>query len=250
MTFEGHGGGKATGARTSAPGAARPWALGLALALFTLFAAACTAPLPPQALGGPRTTGLHLVAPPAARETPEARPLMPLLSPDSPALQAARVVLEERARALDPLEREGVARVLARAESEYGLPVLMTLALIEQESSFDPDAVGPRGSVGLMQIKPFVGRHHAKRMGLPWREGYTLRDPVANVRIGCHYLARQMASFGSAQLALAAYNMGPARLRSRLAAGGDDTPLYVHRVLQRYHALRLRFGDPESGIGG
>ena len=211
---------------------------------------AAPAPPPPVAL---RPPSLPVTRPsPAPAFAAMALPAAPAppAAPPSASLRIARAALAPYEDRLAPKQQEDVARALDEAAREQGLPVLMLLALIDQESRFDPTAVGPRGSLGLMQVRPFVGRDVAQRSGLPWHGPRTLFDPVANVRIGARYLAEQLRAFGSAELALAAYNMGPARLRRLLDRGSDRKPLYVHRVLQGYHTLRIEYGDPETGIGG
>jgi soluble lytic murein transglycosylase len=192
-----------------------------------------------------------LVPAPAPALAPEAPPIPEGgAAPEPPGLVIAREVLAAHGERLDAEQQDAAARALLEAEHELGLPVLMMLALIDQESRFDPRAVGPRGSLGLMQVRPFVGRDLAYRWGIPWSGDRALFDPATNVRIGTAYLSEQLEVFGSSHLALAAYNLGPSRLRRRLARGQEEKPVYVHRVMQRYHELRLRYGDPETRIGG
>jgi soluble lytic murein transglycosylase len=161
-----------------------------------------------------------------------------------------RGVLATRAERLDEPAREQIAETLLDTERACGLPVLLLVALIEQESRFDPNARGPRGSLGLMQVRPFVGKAVAARIGLPWAGRETLLDPVANVRIGTRYLTEQLERFGSPELALAAYNMGPNRLARRLARGDQREPAFVGRVLREYEGMQREFAATETGIGG
>ncbi len=225
-------------------------ATALALTLLCGCAGLSPSSLPAVSLA-PRHAAVPDVPPPLlAVAAPEAAPVLDLVPPESPDLGLARSVLEARAPELDELEREGVARVLVSAEREQGLPVLMTLALIEQESTFRPRARSPRGALGLMQIRPFVGRDVARRHELPWHGERTLLDPVANVRIGTAFLAELREEFGTAELALAAYNIGPTRVRRRLAQGYSLEGPYVRKVMRSYDRLRDAFGVTETGIGG
>jgi hypothetical protein len=170
--------------------------------------------------------------------------------PEITALALARQVLAAEAPRLDDEQREQVARVLADAEQELGLEVMLVLALITQESRFDPRAVGPAGSLGLMQIHPFVGQDIAGRYGLPWAGDGTLLEPVHNVRLGTYYLAELIDMFGEPELALAAYNMGPYRVRRMLRQGGAPSLRFVDRVYEHYEVLQERFGKAETGWGG
>ncbi len=156
-------------------------------------------------------------------------------------LERVEVVLEERARRIGAADRARIAEELTRADLEHGLDALLLLALIDQESRYDPRARGPRGSLGLMQIRPFVGADVARRYGIPWGGPATLVDPVLNVRIGIAYLAEMRQMYGKDELALAAYNMGPYRVKRILANGREPRSRYAALVLDGYQALRQRF---------
>jgi soluble lytic murein transglycosylase-like protein len=172
--------------------------------------------------------------------------------PEITAIALAREVLAvEAGRRLSEEQREQVARVLADAEQSLEVEVLLVLALITQESRFDPRAVGPAGSLGLMQIRPWVGRDIAMRYGLPWKGDESLFEPAYNVRLGTYYFAEMMEMFGEPELALAAYNMGPYRVRRLLRQGRYGLhPAFVHRVFGHYDALFDRFRRSETGWGG
>jgi soluble lytic murein transglycosylase-like protein len=233
--------------------------LALAVGLLALVASACatTAPRAPGAdplYGTPRPTDTFLAAPPLglaeAPDAPAAVPILDSTTIESSSLFVAREILADRAPALDELQREGVARAVVRAEEQHGLPALLVLALIEQESHFRPKAVGPGGSLGLMQLMPKVAADLAARHGIPWQGLRTLTDPVKNVHLGVLYLAEMRDAFDDTHLAMAAYNIGPGAVKKRLARGLSCKGPYVHGVLQRFHSLRLVFGDPTTAIGG
>jgi hypothetical protein len=158
-------------------------------------------------------------------------------------------VLAEKGPELDALAREGVARALVRGERIHGLSVFLMLGVMEQESRFDPDARGPSGALGLMQVRPFVGRDVARRHRLPWYGDGTLRDPVHNVQIALTYMAELQKQFGTPELALAAYHIGPTRTRRRLTAGHSLKGPYVTRVLGRSQRMSGAF-DAETATGG
>ncbi len=157
-----------------------------------------------------------------------------------PGLGRAETILRERAPRLSLRERQAVAAELARG-AELGLDPLLLLALIDQESRYDPCARGPRGSLGLMQVRPFVGRDVAERLRIPWQGSKTLVNPVLNVRIGVAYLAEMKRMYQQDELALAAYNMGPYRVKRLLASGQPPRSRYAALVLEGYAALQRRF---------
>ncbi len=103
---------------------------------------------------------------------------------------------------------EGVAEVYAAdpAVAGAGLDeeefVRLFVALIDQESRFDPAALSPKGARGLGQLMPET----AALLGVDAGE------PMANLHGAARYLTAQLAEFGRVDLALAAYNAGPQRV--------------------------------------
>ena len=77
------------------------------------------------------------------------------------------------------------------------------VALIDQESRFDPRATSPKGAQGLGQLMPET----ANLLGVsdPF-------DPAENLDGAARYFTAQLARFGDVRLALAAYNAGPHRV--------------------------------------
>lgn len=99
-------------------------------------------------------------------------------------------------------------------------------AMVEVESGFEITAVSPKGAQGLMQIMPKTGKD------------LELDDPFdgsENLEAGVRYMKSLLDAFGSLDLALAAYNAGPGRVR---ASGGvpdiPETRDYVKKVMGRY----------------
>lgn len=160
--------------------------------------------------------------------------------PPDPTALAVEALLAERAKALAPEQREGLTQELLRAERVDGLPALLLLSLIHQESRFDPKARGPRGALGLMQIRPFVAADVSYRNKLGFRRTPDLFDPLLNVRIGIAYLRELQAEFADLELALAAYHIGPTRVRYRAQRGWRPKGPYVRTVMSRYEAFQLR----------
>ncbi len=84
-----------------------------------------------------------------------------------------------------------------------------TLSIIRQESAFDPNAASPARAMGLMQLQLPTARNYDKRVSIQ-----QLWEPETNIRIGSKYINRLVESErGSIELALAAYNAGPGRIR-------------------------------------
>lgn len=82
-----------------------------------------------------------------------------------------------------------------------------------------------------MQLMPFTLREVALRHRLGAPDPF---DPVRNVRAGIRYLTELVGAFGDLELALMAYNAGPARIRAHLRGGGVPSRLlrYPREVLR------------------
>ncbi|MDB5100716.1 MAG: hypothetical protein JWM80_5137 [Cyanobacteria bacterium RYN_339] len=90
---------------------------------------------------------------------------------------------------------------LERLSGEYGVPLKMILAVIQQESGGNPQAMSGAGAQGLMQLMPGT----AKDLGVT-----NAFDPKQNVEGGVKLLAQNLARYnGDVDKALAAYNAGP-----------------------------------------
>ena len=118
-----------------------------------------------------------------------------------------------------------------KAADKAGLDPALVHAVIRVESAYRPDAVSPKGAVGLMQVIPATGR----RFGVE-----DLLQPSANIQAGTQYLSYLMRMFdGDLRLVLAAYNAGEnAVLRhGKRVPPYTETVRYVPRVLNTYEAL-------------
>ncbi|MCH8961900.1 MAG: lytic transglycosylase domain-containing protein [Bacteroidetes bacterium] len=126
--------------------------------------------------------------------------------------------------------------LVREASDAEGAPDVLVLALLRQESFFDPRAGSTAGAVGLAQVIPPTGREIADALGVESFEVEQLFRPVVSLRFGAYYLQEQMQAFGeSAQYALAAYNAGPGNvLRYEGVPPFRETRRYVERVMARY----------------
>jgi len=121
----------------------------------------------------------------------------------------------------------------------YGYDPLFLTALIQTESSFNNWARSHRGALGLMQIRPATGHAMATETRIKWVGKPTLYDPGANIALGAYYLNKMVLKFGDLQLALEAYNRGPAGL-SRHLKKGNRPSRYSNKVLEHYKNNKLR----------
>ena len=78
---------------------------------------------------------------------------------------------------------------------EDGPEQALALAVIRQESAFDPGAVSPSGARGLMQLMPATARYVAKAMGIRYSARKLLADPGYNLTLGTAYLDRLLGNY-------------------------------------------------------
>jgi len=120
----------------------------------------------------------------------------------------------------------------------------LVLAVMRQESSFDPRIISPAGAHGLMQLMPQTAAQLARAEHVA---AGPLSDPDINMRLGTLYLAQLIQRFGAVPFAVAAYDAGPHRVQQWLDADTPDadsmtdwieaipfaeTRNYVQRVLE------------------
>ncbi|MES2965632.1 MAG: lytic transglycosylase domain-containing protein [Bdellovibrionota bacterium] len=138
-----------------------------------------------------------------------------------------------------------LTRVLIHDARASRFDPVFILAIIQTESSFNPNAIGGAGEIGLMQIKPATAEWIANKEGIEWLGKDSLFDPMINIRIGIRYFAYLRSSFDhSANHYVSAYNMGPGNVRKlerNVASTGVDLrlikPEYASRVLKNYNQI-------------
>jgi soluble lytic murein transglycosylase-like protein len=116
--------------------------------------------------------------------------------------------------------REAIDRIAERNK----LSPLLVHSVIKVESNYNPNAISPKGALGLMQLIPST----ARRFGVS-----NAFNPVENVEGGARYLRYLLDLYkGDYRLALAAYNAGEGAVAKH---GG--VPPYAETVnyLQQVH---------------
>ncbi len=143
----------------------------------------------------------------------------------------------------------------------------LVLALIRQETEFDPEAVSSAGAMGMMQVLLPVAKSSAKAAGLRYRPGDLLIDPDYNIQLGMVQFADVYArAEGSLVLAIASYNAGRGNVRKWLAANGDpsdgkvdaidwieeipfgETRNYVERVIENMEVYKNRLAGRDMPL--
>ena len=165
--------------------------------------------LPLMVLGLVLVTGAPLAGPSrASSEGPPAR------EPREPGLAEVTELFRRRLPAAYRARAPRLARALLNSARRHRLSPSLLLGVIATESSFDPRARSAQGAVGLMQLKRATALEVARRARLPLSD---LTDPEQNICLGVAYLAGLRDRYLYSRWYLAAYNLGPTRLRRRLS---------------------------------
>jgi soluble lytic murein transglycosylase-like protein len=146
------------------------------------------------------------------------------------------------------------AAEIAIAADAHGIDRLLMVALVRQESNFNPVVISRSGARGLTQLMPGT----ARLLGLRVDRRRRIDDrtvPTLALDAGARYLRMQLDHFRTVRLALAAYNAGPGAVRRH---GGippyRETRNYVRLVLQHRRVYRREVlaqapppADPTTG---
>ena len=229
-----------------------------------------------EAPGGARAVTLLQVGQDRRAE----RELRYLFRQASPELARAMLALADRARLSSLAMRLGNMLVKSGSSlydsTAYPVPSLpvsdervrdtaLVLALIRQESGFNPDAKSRAGARGLMQIMPRTASFIARDRRYRGAKRRALFDPETNVELGQRYiniLLNEPYIGGDLFRMAVAWNAGPGNLRKwQRHSGGEGDPLlfiesiplretriFVERVLTNYWIYRARFGRPAPSL--
>jgi len=133
-----------------------------------------------------------------------------------------------------------LSEVILEESAKRQLDPLLVTALIQVESGFKSAIVSPVGARGMMQIMPDTGKFLAEAVAREYgfqRVAFrpeSLDDPVFNLRLGIYYLHDLKKQFQRLNLALTAYNFGPADTHSRLENNLDLSDAFASLVLDAY----------------
>ncbi|HEB72625.1 MAG TPA: lytic transglycosylase domain-containing protein, partial [Nitrospirae bacterium] len=157
---------------------------------------------------------------------------------------------------------------ISRQSKERGVDPFLVLAVIRQESAFDPKALSPANARGLMQLIPRTAKRIYEKLEMNKKSGApfhpdVLFDPKVNIALGVSHLAELISFYnGSPAPALAAYNAGRKAVDRWLKINSDkpedefienipysETGEYVKRVMRNW-ILYKRIYNPEFAVTG
>jgi soluble lytic murein transglycosylase len=157
--------------------------------------------------------------------------------------------------------------VKKQAES-FGVDPYLVLAIMREESRFDPDVTSRAYARGLMQIMSRTGKKIAKKLDVEAYATKRLYEPELNIKMGTFYISQVLQRFSNEPaMALAGYNGGPGNVvkwskslkTKKNGAGADagqldidefiehipyrETRNYVKRVLKTYYEYKRIYGN-------
>jgi soluble lytic murein transglycosylase-like protein len=151
-----------------------------------------------------------------------------------------------------------------RPYGNYQVDPALILAIIRQESSFDPQLTSRAGARGLMQLMPKTANYIRRISGKYVLPEHILFRPHTNVTLGQSYLSYLQNKFnGNLLHVIAAYNAGPGNVGKWLTDTGiyHDDPLifiesipfretrtYVKRVFANMWMYRHQFDKPRPTL--
>jgi Transglycosylase SLT domain/D-alanyl-D-alanine carboxypeptidase/Putative Flp pilus-assembly TadE/G-like len=112
---------------------------------------------------------------------------------------------------------------LLDAAAHWSVSAALLAAQLMAESNFNPFAVSPAGAQGIAQFIPSTAASYGLRDPF---------DPVEAIDAQAHLMADLIRQLGDPQLALAAYNAGPAPVEAcHCVPSIPETAAYVSRIL-------------------
>ncbi len=140
--------------------------------------------------------------------------------------------------------------LIARYAKQNDVDGALVKAIVAAESAFDPEAVSPKGALGLMQVIPETAARYGITDDRKRTVTQKLFDPAINLQIGTRYLRDLLAMFaGSIPLALAAYNSGENTVLryDRQIPPYPETQEYV-KLVQQFHAFYRPPAPPPTPV--
>jgi len=160
---------------------------------------------------------------------------------------------------------KGYWKYVDQKAKAYGLDPYLVLAVMREESRFNPRAKSRSSARGLMQIMPKTGRGIAKDLDVYRYRTIRLYEPSLNIQMGSYFLSSLVKNFkNNLYLALAGYNGGPNRIKRYVnswyngnlglvdidefveSIPSRETRLYVQKVMGSYFEYK-RLYDRKRG---
>lgn len=140
----------------------------------------------------------------------------------------------------------------------YGIDPALIKAVIWKESRFNPNAIGSKGEIGLMQIMPATAKEWADAEKNKYFIFTDLFSPEQNIRCGTWYLRKSLLRYTNTDnplpYALAEYNAGRGNVLKWMGGAAATNSLlfiqnitypstknYVISVIERYQHYKTKW---------
>ena len=122
--------------------------------------------------------------------------------------------------------REQLDEIVEQSAAAYGVDPLLVRSVMQVESNYNPNAVSPKGAMGLMQLMPST----ARQLGVT--NAFDVRQ---NIEGGVKFLRYLKSKFNDDRLVLAAYNAGEGAVKKHgWIPPYPETIDYVYNVGKKY----------------
>ena len=122
-----------------------------------------------------------------------------------------------------------IKQAIIKESKAMGVEPAIMLSIAKTESGFRQNVKASSGNVGVFQLFPAT----AKRMGY---NAYNLDE---NIKAGITYYKNMYKTFGSMELAVAAYNSGPDAIK-RYKAVPPNSRAFVNRIMADYNYFKAQ----------
>lgn len=122
--------------------------------------------------------------------------------------------------------RAQLDEIVEQSAAAFGVDPLLVRSVMQVESNYNPNAVSPKGAMGLMQLMPST----ARQLGVT--NAFDVRQ---NIEGGVKFLRYLKSKFNDDRLVLAAYNAGEGAVKKHgWIPPYPETIDYVYNVGKKY----------------
>lgn len=134
-----------------------------------------------------------------------------------------------------PLSDELQATTIKLCE-EYNVDPIIAFAVMQKESTYQPDIISKTNDYGIMQINKINHKWLSEELGIT-----DFLDPEQNIEAGLYMLSEYLNKY-DLHRALMSYNMGESGARKAISRGNNSSG-YSRGVEENMKTIKLREDD-------
>lgn len=139
---------------------------------------------------------------------------------------------------------------LHKISKKEGVDTLLVLAIMREESRFNPKVVSVAGAIGLMQLMPKTAKLYSRINDIE-----DIYQPDNNIKAGVKHISKLLKEYRNIWYAVAAYNAGEHRVNNWIKNKYRDIDMfvedipfpetrnYVKKVLKSYYIYKKLYGE-------